>query len=98
MPFLVRLDHGPDWDSAKRRREQVGWEEHAAFMDALVDDRFIVLGGPVGEGDGEDVLLVVEASGEEEIRTRLAADPWWGTVLVLTSVRPWNVLLRGGTA
>jgi uncharacterized protein YciI len=98
MPFLVRLDHGPDWDPAKRRREQAGWEEHAAFMDALVEDRFISLGGPVGEGDGEDVLLVVESSGEEEIRTRLAADPWWGTILVLTEVRPWNVLLRGGTA
>jgi hypothetical protein len=98
MPFLVRLDHGPDWDPAKRRREQAGWEDHAAFMDTLVEDRFISLGGPVGEGDGDDVLLVVEAGGEEEIRTRLAADPWSGTVLVVTEVRLWNVLLRGGTA
>lgn len=98
MPFLVRLDHGPEWDPAKRRREQDGWPAHAAFMDSLVDDRFIMLGGPVGEGDGEDVLLVVESSGEEDIRTRLAADPWWGTILVLTEVRIWNVLLRSETA
>jgi hypothetical protein len=43
-------------------------------MDGLVNDGFIILGGPVG--DGEETLHVVEASDEDEIRTRLAADPW----------------------
>jgi hypothetical protein len=26
-------------------REQEGWDEHARFMDALVDDGFVLLGG-----------------------------------------------------
>jgi hypothetical protein len=26
------------------------WTEHAAFMDALAYDGFVVLGGPVGNG------------------------------------------------
>jgi hypothetical protein len=32
-------------------REQDAWDEHAAFMEALVDDGFVVLGGPIGEGN-----------------------------------------------
>ena len=27
---------GPAWDQTKRRRKQAGWDEHAAFMDALL--------------------------------------------------------------
>ena len=46
--FAVRLVHGPNWDQERPIRGQAGWEEHAAFMDRLVDDGFIILGGPVG--------------------------------------------------
>ena len=72
--FAVRLAHGPGWDSSRQIRDQEGWVQHAAFMDGLVNDGFIILGGPVG--DGEETLHVVEVSDEDEIRTRLAADPW----------------------
>ena len=44
--FAVRLVHGPNWDPGRPIREQDGWQEHAAFMDGLVDDGFIILGGP----------------------------------------------------
>ena len=40
----------------------------------LVDDGFVILGGPVG--DGEQTLHVVEAADESEIKVRLAGDPW----------------------
>jgi hypothetical protein len=43
-------------------------------MDGLVDDGFIILGGPLG--DGERTLHVVEATDEREIRARLSEDPW----------------------
>src|SRR5260221_6196813 len=72
--FAVRLAHGPRWDSSRQIREQEGWDGHAAFMDGLVDDGFIVLGGPVG--DGEQTLHVVEAAAESEARARLAGDRW----------------------
>ena len=42
------------WDHSRARREQAGWSEHAAFMDALAEEGFVVLGGPIGEGDGEN--------------------------------------------
>lgn len=44
--FAVRLVHGPGWDASRPIREQHGWDEHAAFMDGLVDGGFIILGGP----------------------------------------------------
>ena len=62
--FAVRLVHGPGWDSSRQIRDQDGWDEHAAFMDGLVDDGFIILGGPVG--DGEQTLHVVR----RQMRTR----------------------------
>lgn len=91
--FLVSSAKGPDWDHSRARREQPGWDDHAAFMDALVDEGFVLLGGPVGDGDGENALLVVEAESEEALRARLADDPWWGNVLSIESVQPWSIWL-----
>jgi uncharacterized protein YciI len=92
--YLVRLARGPAWDHSQPRREQTGWDEHAAFMDVLAAEGVVVLGGPVGEGDGEDAVLVVDVENEAEIRSRLAADPWANDYLMITSVEPWSVWLR----
>jgi uncharacterized protein YciI len=92
--FLVENAKGPEWDHAAARREQRGWDEHAAFMDRLVEEGFIVLGGPIGEGDGENTLLIVEADDEAAVRERLAADPWHESVLRIDSIRPWSIWLR----
>jgi uncharacterized protein YciI len=67
-------------------------------MDALAEEGFVVLGGPVGEGDGEDALNVIEAAGEEEVRARLAEDPWGQDMLATKSIEPWTILLRAGSA
>jgi uncharacterized protein YciI len=93
--FLVKRAHGPSWDASRLRREQDGWDAHAAFMDELVDDGFVVLGGPVGEGDGHSALLVVEAEREADVRARLADDPWGEDMLTTESVEPWTIFLRG---
>jgi len=92
--YLVERANGPAWDYSRGRRAQAGWDEHAAFMDALTEGGFVVLGGPVGGGDGDYNLLVIKASGEAEIRTRLVDDPWEGSILTISSVRPWSVWLR----
>jgi O-methyltransferase len=78
-------------------REQDGWDEHAAFMDGLVDDGFILLGGPL-EGD-RDTLHAVRATSEEAVRERLAADPWAASGhLKVARVERWTILLDGGLA
>lgn len=92
--FLVETVRGPSWDDAKTRREQTGWEAHAAFMDELVNEGFVALGGPVGEIDADRALLVVDARDENEVRARLAADPWADGVLSIRSVQPWTIWLR----
>lgn len=92
--FLVREAQGPAWDHSKPRRAQQGWDEHAVFMDALTDEGVVVLGGPVGPGDGTDALLVMDLPDEAAVRARLADDPWIkdGT-LATRNVEPWTVLL-----
>ena len=91
--FAVTMVAGPGWDSSRARREQVGWAEHAAFMDRLVEEGFVVLGGPIG--DGQEVLLALEAADEGEVMARLSADPWVPDVLDIGSVRAWTVWLDG---
>jgi uncharacterized protein YciI len=91
---LVELARGGSWDHSRPRRDQAGWDEHAAFMDALAEEGVVILGGPVGEGDGEEVLLVVNVENEAAIRGLLADDPWANDLLTITSVKPWSVWLR----
>jgi uncharacterized protein YciI len=92
--FLVKHVPGPAWDHTRPRREQEGWDAHAAFMDALSEEGVIVLGGPVGAGDGDYALLVVDAHDEAEIRARLDDDPWHNGMLEVESIEPWSVWLR----
>ena len=95
MPqFAVRLVHGPGWDPSRQIRDQDGWAGHAAFMDGLVGDGFIILGGPVG--DGEQTLHAVEAADKNDIRARLAADPWAvAGLLRIGTIEPWALWLDG---
>jgi uncharacterized protein YciI len=90
--FAVIREPGPAWDATKPLREQDAWPEHAAFMNALDDEGFVVLGGPVG--GGPKTLLMVEATSEDEIRRRLEDDPWAPLgLLTVASVEPWEILL-----
>jgi uncharacterized protein YciI len=92
--FLVMVSRsGPEWDPSRPLEEQSGWPAHAAFMDGLVDDGFIVLGGPLV--DEHRVAHVVEAESEEEILTTLARDPWSGSHLVVETIDPWTIRLDG---
>jgi len=91
MFLVVVRRSGPHWDASKPLEEQSGWPEHAAFMDGLVDDGFIVLGGPLA--DEQRVAHAVHDSSQEEIRATLARDPWSGTHLVIDTIDPWTIRL-----
>jgi uncharacterized protein YciI len=93
MYFVVTRERGGAWDGSRSMREQERWDEHAAFMDALADGGFVVLGGPVGDGETR-FLFVVDAESEQAIETRLAADPWTPMGLVrIAAIERWQILL-----
>ena len=90
--FLVLVRRtGPEWDRSRPMEEQSDWDAHAEFMDGLVDDGFIVLGGPLA--DEERVAHVIEAESEHAVRATLARDPWSETHLVIDSIEPWTLRL-----
>ena len=83
---------GPSWDDSKPLEGQADWVGHAAFMDALFEQRFAVLVGPL-EGT-RDALLLIRASSTSEIVERLASDPWTTNgLLITTQVSPWQLRL-----
>ncbi len=63
-------------------------------MDSLVDEGFVVLGGPL-EGDRE-ILHAISAPSEEAVRQRLAQDSWaQNGMLTVTAIEAWTILLDG---
>jgi len=92
MYFAVTRERGPAWNGSRSLPEQEQWAAHAAFMNALVDDGFVVLGGPLG--DGSKTLLILNATSEQAIHAQLAADPWTRMgLLAITTIEPWRLLL-----
>jgi uncharacterized protein YciI len=92
--FVVRVERGGPWDWSLDMRKQAGWAEHAAFMDGLADDGFILLAGPL-EGE-RDVLWIVEAESDSAVRERMAEDPWAANgMLRPIRIERWTVVLDG---
>ena len=86
---LVRFGAGPTWTSGPPE-EQPGWDEHAAFIDALVARGTMVMGGPFADYSGS--LILLEDITEDEARELVAGDPFIANgVFVLDDVRAWNV-------
>jgi uncharacterized protein YciI len=93
MFHVVLSRSGPEWDLSKPLEEQSGWAEHAAFMDALVDEGFLVLGGPLD--DEVRTVHAVEAESEDAVRETFARDPWSRTHLLVDSIDEWTIRLDG---
>jgi hypothetical protein len=68
-------------------------------MDGLVDDGFVILGGPLD--DGQHALLMVEAGDEQEVAARMGEDPWAPLGLLrIGALERWSIWLdsrRPGT-
>ena len=90
--FVTISSPGPKQDLSKSTREQSLWDEHAAFIDQLVAEGFIVMGGPFVDEGG--AMLIVNAEDENEVREKLGNDPWMKHgVLKLESVKRWEIFI-----
>ncbi len=95
MPLFVQInEQGPRWTEGRPMREQAGWAEHAAFMNALEADRLVVLGGPLRGSPRHRAMLVLRAESAEALQRRLEQDPWMRSgVLAAGKLEPWELLL-----
>jgi len=82
--FAVVRSRGGAWRNSVALELQPDWDAHAAFMDRLHAEKFVVLGGPL-EGTDEVLLIVVQ---------RFAGDPWSEAGLLrISRIAPWTVRL-----
>ena len=94
MPTFHVIVHrsGPEWNHGAPIEGQSGWEAHAAFMDGLVEQGALIMGGPL-----EDVrytMHVIQAESEQGVRDLFATDPWWvNGMLRPVSIERWTILL-----
>jgi uncharacterized protein YciI len=94
--FLAFSSVGPNGDPSRRAREQAFWDEHAAFIDRLVAEGFILMGGPLVDERGlpRGALLIVNAEDENEVREKLKNDPWSQKgILKLESIKRWEIFI-----
>jgi uncharacterized protein YciI len=90
--FVALSVAGPNRDHSKDTRSQPFWDEHAAFIDALVAEGFIVMGGPLVDEGG--ALLILQAVDEREARARLQDDPWYREgILRPDSIKRWQIFI-----
>lgn len=90
--FLAISSAGPNRNFSKGIRDQAFWDEHATFIDRLVDDGFILMGGPLVDEGGS--LLIFNAESEAEVREKLKNDPWTRHgILKLESVKLWEIFI-----
>jgi uncharacterized protein len=94
--FVVISAVGPNRNPSKGTREQPFWDEHAAFIDELVERGFIFMGGPLIDETELPcgALLIVNADDENEVRENLKNDPWFERgILTLKSINRWDVFI-----
>jgi len=90
--FAVTRTQGAAFDTSLPLEEQTDWTGHAAFMNGLHAEGFVLLGGPL-EGT-PDVLLIIRAKDANQIQVCLSADPWTRKDLLhIKRIVPWTLRL-----
>jgi len=90
--YIVVSSAGVNRNLSLGTREQQYWDEHAAFIDALVDKGFILLGGPLTDEGG--AMIVVQAENIGAIQETLNDDPWYcHGILSLERVSRWEIYI-----
>jgi uncharacterized protein YciI len=93
--FAVIREAGPAWADGNGIASQPALADHAAFMNTLADEGFVLCGGPLAGTEHKRLraLLIVSAGDEAEIHRRLANDPWTrADRLVIATIESWNIM------
>jgi uncharacterized protein YciI len=88
---MVRFRAGPTWASGSVK-EQPDWDEHADFVDALIERGIFVMGGPFADNSGTMILL--DGVDADEALRILEDDPFMKNgVFELEEIREWNIFV-----
>jgi uncharacterized protein YciI len=88
---LVRFSAGPTWASGSIL-DQPGWQEHADFIDDLIERGVMVMGGPFADSSGS--VSVLENVDEHQAHAAISSDPFLANgVFVVEDVRAWNIFV-----
>jgi uncharacterized protein YciI len=94
--IIVRVKAGPKWADGGPPEAQPGWDEHATFVDALVDQGTFVMGGPLSDYSGS--LVILEGITRDEARALMDEDPFvQNGVFVVEDVADWTVYVDSRT-
>jgi uncharacterized protein YciI len=90
--FVVISSAGPNRDLSKGTGEQPFWDEHAEFIDRLVAEGFILMGGPLVDEGGS--LLFFNTEDENEVREKMKNDPWLKHgIPKQESIKRWQIFI-----
>jgi uncharacterized protein YciI len=88
---LVRFRAGPTWTGGSIL-DQPSWDEHAAFIDDLIERGVMVMGGPFADSSGS--VSVLENVDEHQARAAISSDPFLANgVFMVEDVRAWNIFV-----
>lgn len=89
--FVALSAAGPKRDLTKGTREQPYWDEHARFIDGIMEG-FILMGGPFEDEGG--AMLIVRAETVDAVREKLKPDPWYAYgILQLQGIHRWDIFI-----
>jgi hypothetical protein len=72
--FAAFVHRAGAWIPDRTPQEQAGFPDHAKFVGELEASGFIAQAGMMKPSN--DVLFIFRADSEEEVRRRMAEDPW----------------------
>lgn len=85
---VVTIRKGAAWGDGPPEA-QSGWDEHAEWIDTLVDRGTIVMGGPFSDNSG--AMLLLDGISVDEAEVLLASDPFVKNgVFVVVDVCEWT--------
>jgi uncharacterized protein YciI len=86
---VLRVGPGPTWTTGLPE-DQPGWDEHAAFIDDLIERGLFVMGGPWTNRLGS--MSLWEGMDAQEVRDVMQRDPFvLNGVFEIEDVADWTV-------
>jgi uncharacterized protein YciI len=86
---VLRLAPGPTWTSGTPE-EQPGWDEHATFVNALIDRGVFIMGGPWSSRLGS--MSIWEGMTADEVLAVMQDDPFvQNGVFLIEDCADWTV-------